>query len=231
MSYLVLVRHGESRWNTANKFTGWVDVPLSEVGEKEAARIAKNMKDLRLDMAFSSHLERAHQTLLAVLTSQHCTGIFAHQGKHDGFDYTWKDNDDEIPIYTDWVLNERHYGLLQGMNKSAAAKRYGKDQVLAWRRSFDARPPQGESLHDVYDRVVPYFRKMIWPEIRKNKNILIVAHGNTLRAIVKYLEQTSDEQIAYLEIKATQPFIYQFKNGELTKSPDSHSFTRPTLWK
>ena len=230
MSYLILVRHGESRWNTINKFTGWVDVPLSENGVKEAMLISKRMKDLRLDTAFTSHLERAHETMLVTLAQQDRTGIFLHEGEHGGMRYSFPVEDHEIPVHTSWMLNERHYGLLQGLDKWEAAKKYGHQKVLAWRRSFDGRPPRGESLHDVYDRVVPYFKKHIMSEVRKEKNVVVVAHGNSLRAMIKYIDRISDEKITFLELEPATPFIYAFENKKLVKSFENHSFARPIFW-
>lgn len=230
MSYLLLIRHGESRWNLVDKFTGWVDVPLSENGLKEAIQTSKNTMHLRLDIAFTSHLERAHQTLLAILSPQHCTGIFMHERTHGKMSYPSKLEKDEIPIYTTWLLNERNYGLLQGLNKRKAAKKYGQKKVLAWRRGYNERPPEGESLHDVYRRVIPYFKKTIWPEIEKGRNVLVVAHGNTLRTIIKHIDKISDDQIANLELAPAKPFIYKFEKGTLTKAFEDYSFTRPIKW-
>lgn len=230
MSYLVLVRHGESRWNTRNRFTGWVDVPLSQNGMKEAMNIASGMKKLKLDVAYTSHLERAHMTLLTILAEQHRTGIFIHDHSHGGFEYAFKNGSDELPIYPTWLLNERHYGVLQGMDKHQAAKKFGLQKVLEWRRGFHARPPHGESLEDVYLRAVPYFERVIMPEIRKPKNVLIVAHGNALRAIIKHLENISDDRIAQLELKPGQPFVYSFERGALKKTFRGHTFDRPLDW-
>lgn len=214
-----------------NKFTGWVDVPLSEKGVREAMRIAQRVHRLRLDVAFTSHLERAHETLLVILSNQHCTGIFLHDHEHNGLEYPYKPDRNEIPVYTSWLMNERNYGALQGMNKAKAARKYGKEKVLEWRRSFDARPPRGESLKDVYARVVPYFRSKVWPAIRAKKNVLVVAHGNTLRAIIKYLENIPADRIANLELKPGQPHIYQYKGGKLERKFEGYSFTRPVAWK
>lgn len=172
MSYLILVRHGESRWNTTNKFTGWVDVPLSDRGVREAELISKRLKGLRLNIAFTSHLERAHETLLITLAKQHCTGIFVHENEHNGLRYSFKLKEHEIFIHTNWALNERHYGILQGLNKEKIAEKYGYEKVLSWRRSFHGKPPYGESLSDVYERVVPYFRKKYYPKLKKARMYL-----------------------------------------------------------
>jgi len=235
MSYLLLVRHGESRWNIANKFTGWADVPLTENGMQEAVRVALQIKTLRLDVAFSSHLERAHQTLHSILSVQHCTGVMQHDHSHElagrTLRYLVRLGENEIPIYTNWLLNERHYGALQGMDKNVAQGRYGHNKVLAWRRGYDARPPRGESLADVYARAVPYFKKTILSEIKKGRNVLVVAHGNTLRAIIKYIEEISDDDISNLEIAPAHPFIYKYEDGQFSKTKNGYSFDRPILWK
>ena len=230
MSYLVLVRHGESRWNTQNRFSGWVDMPLSQNGVKEAMKIAKRLNSLTLDVAYTSHLERAHETLLVILAEQHRTGIFLHDHKHGGLEYSYKNGADEIPIHSNWLLNERHYGVLQGMDKAAAVKKYGYAQVLEWRRSFLARPPKGESLKDVYERVIPYFTKVIYPQVKKKKNVLVVAHGNALRAIIKYIEGISDSHIASLELEPGQAFIYGYAKGKLNRTFEGHRFNRPLDW-
>lgn len=230
MGYLLLVRHGESRWNLVNKFTGWADVPLSGRGVKEAMVIAKRVKHLKLDVAFTSHLERAHETLLIMLSAQHCTGLFIHEHDHGGMRYPTNTNDDEIPVHMTWHLNERNYGLLQGENKRKAAKKYGYKKVLEWRRGYDEKPPGGESLHDVAKRVVPYFKKHVLPAIEKKQNVLVVAHGNTLRAIIKDIEGISSEKIASLELAPGQPFIYTYNRGKLEKAFEGYSFSRPIEW-
>jgi 2,3-bisphosphoglycerate-dependent phosphoglycerate mutase len=230
MGYLILVRHGESRWNLTNRFTGWVDVPLSEKGLREAMAIAKSIRKLKLDVAFTSHLERAHETLLVALSYQHCTGIFIHEREHQKMQYPFKIGKDEIPVYSTWILNERNYGLLQGMNKREAGEKYGYDKVWAWRRNYNVRPPKGESLKEVYQRVIPYFKEKIFPEVRKKKNVLVVAHGNTLRTIIKYIDKISDEKISQLELPPAQAFVYRMRNGKLRKAFERYSFERPINW-
>lgn len=230
MGHLLLVRHGESRWNLSNKFTGWVDVPLSDRGVHEALLIAINVKKFPLDVAFTSHLTRAQETLLIILSDQDRTGIFVHDEEpkmryRDGLDRH------EIPVYTTLDLNERNYGDLEGMNKASAKKKYGMERVLFWRRSYEGRPPGGESLKDVYHRVVPYFKRKVWPELKKDKNVMVVAHGNTLRAIIKYLENISDDNIADLELEPGQPITYNYSKGKLKRVLSGLSFDRPILWK
>jgi 2,3-bisphosphoglycerate-dependent phosphoglycerate mutase len=232
MPYLILVRHGESRWNMSNRFTGWVDVPLSETGIYEALIAAEHLEGLTLDVAFTSKLERAQETLLLILAKQDYTARFVHdQGKEKSWShhFTGKEKK-EIPVYTNTALNERYYGDLQGMNKDEARKRWGKDKVFEWRRSWDVRPPRGESLKDVYARSVPYFRKTILPQLKKGKDVIVSAHGNSLRAIIKHLDGISDEKIPLLELPMGKPFVYKYARGKLVKENWVHSFDRPTYW-
>ncbi len=230
MSYLLLVRHGESRWNLANKFTGWVDVPLSEVGVHEGLLTASKVKDLDIDVAFASHLIRAQATLLLILSEQDRTGIFLHEDEHKWMRFQANMKKHDIPVHTSPLLNERYYGLLQGLDKGQAAKKFGYKKVYGWRRSWDGRPPRGESLKDVYKRVLPYFKSKILTEVKKGKNVLVVAHGNSLRAIIKYLESISDEEIANLELAPAQPFIYKWAQGKLKRAHNGLSFDRPVYW-
>ncbi len=188
MATLVLVRHGESQWNLENRFTGWVDVPLSEKGVKEAKSAGEKLKGMVFAKAFTSDLQRAQNTLKLILENM---GVQA------------------LPIEKDKALNERHYGDLQGLNKSETAKKYGDAQVKIWRRSYDVPPPNGESLKDTAARTLPYFNTKILPELRAGKNILIVAHGNSLRSIVMDLEKLSKEQVLELNIPTGTPWVYE----------------------
>lgn len=233
IGYLILVRHGESRWNLANKFTGWVDVPLSEVGIHEALITAEKLDDLQIDVAFTSKLVRAQETLLLILAHQQKTGVFLHTSrkrrtwsKHEGGEF----GEDDIPIYSSDKLNERYYGALQGMNKDQAREQFGKEQVFVWRRSFDVRPPKGESLKDVCKRVVPYFQKEIMPHIKAGKNVMISAHGNSLRALIKHLDDISDEDIPHLELELGKPIIYLTTATDITLVNHEHGFDRPIHW-
>ncbi len=230
MSYLILIRHGESRWNLSNKFTGWVDVPLSDNGIKEARRAAKALEGIKLDVAFTSELERAHETLMIILAKQQYTGIFVHESKKRKKWSEHKMDRQEIPIYSDDALNERYYGKLQGMNKDKARKKFGEKKVFTWRRSYDVKPPGGESLKDTYERSVRYYSKKIRPYLRKNKNVLIVAHGNSLRALIKKLDGISDEDIPKLNLPTGQAIVYKCVKGKLTRLKHKHSFTRPLCW-
>lgn len=233
MSYLVLVRHGESRWNLANKFTGWVDVPLSENGVHEAIRTARDLKQIDFDVAFTSKLERAKSTLLIILSQQNRTGIFLHDEDKKRKYYQWtkhsnKHNGKEIPIHTSELLNERYYGALQGLHKDEAEQRYGKEKLFHWRRSYTGRPPKGETLKETFERMFPYYRREIDSLLKKNKNVLLAGHGNTLRAIMKYLEKIDDHDIPFLELPEGKPIIYESKRGKcVCLNPHEYSFERP----
>jgi 2,3-bisphosphoglycerate-dependent phosphoglycerate mutase len=212
---LVLVRHGESEWNKANLFTGWTDVDLSEKGIKEAKDGGKLLKEenYTFDIAFTSVLKRAIRTLNLVL---------------DELDLMW------VPVRKSWRLNERHYGALQGLNKAETAEKYGDEQVLVWRRSYDVPPPAlkeddkrypgidpkytmldkrtlpfSECLKDTVERFLPYWHDQIAPAIKSGKKVLVAAHGNSLRALVKFLDNISDEEIVKLNIPTGIPLVYE----------------------
>ncbi|MCE5311949.1 MAG: 2,3-diphosphoglycerate-dependent phosphoglycerate mutase [Nitrospiraceae bacterium] len=219
MIKLVLLRHGESVWNKENRFTGWTDVDLSEKGREEAKKAGQLLKDggYTFDIAYTSVLKRAIRTLWTVL---------------DEMDLMW------IPVVRSWRLNERHYGSLQGLNKSETAAKYGEDQVLIWRRSFDIPPPAlakddprcpgsdprysslsaselplTESLKDTIARFVPYWEETIAPSVKSGKKVLIAAHGNSLRALVKYLDNISDKDIVNLNIPTGIPLVYELDDN------------------
>ena len=196
MGRLVLLRHGESQWNLENRFTGWVDVPLSPRGIQEARNAGEKLRPFRFDRAFTSVLQRANETLRLAL------------------DVIWQP---QIPIEKDKALNERMYGDLQGLNKAETAKKYGEDQVKIWRRSYDVRPPGGESLKDTAERVLPYYMQAIKPHLLKGETILIAAHGNSLRALVMELENLSQEQVLELNIPTGAPLLYELDTrGKVT---------------
>lgn len=215
MNKLVLVRHGESEWNKLNLFTGWTDVDLTENGINEAKQCGKVLKEegISFDVCFTSYLKRAIHSAYIVLELL---------------------DEEYIPMIKDWHLNERHYGALQGLNKAETAKKYGEKQVKLWRRSYDVNPPMlnkddlrnpanqkmysniseselplSESLKDCVNRVVPYFNKEIKPLIKEGKSVLIVAHGNSLRALIKYLKDISDEDIVNLNIPTGVPLVLE----------------------
>ncbi|MFA6800863.1 MAG: 2,3-diphosphoglycerate-dependent phosphoglycerate mutase [Acholeplasmataceae bacterium] len=216
MSQLILIRHGQSLWNLENKFTGWTDIELSDQGVKEAITAGKNLYQtgIDIDIAFSSVLKRANDTLTYILKEMH------------------KKN---VPIHKSWRLNERHYGALQGLNKKETMIKFGEEQVQTWRRSFDTLPPLldendprnpkfdslyrgiknlplGESLESCQQRVLPYWYSDIYPELKKGNNVLIVAHGNSLRSLIMFLENLSKKEVLKLELPTGLPIIYNFDN-------------------
>ncbi|MDV7679494.1 2,3-diphosphoglycerate-dependent phosphoglycerate mutase [Erysipelothrix rhusiopathiae] len=216
---LVVVRHGESEWNEKNLFTGWADVELSEKGVEEAKLGGRMLKEegYDFDIVYTSYLKRAIHTMDNILNEM---------------ERTW------LPIVKDWRLNERHYGALQGLDKAETAAKYGEDQVLIWRRSFDVKPPEldptderaprnmeayrnvedkdilplHESLKETIERAVPYFEETIKPQMLDGKRVLIVAHGNSLRSLVKYFDNMSDEEIMKVNIPTGVPLVYEFDN-------------------
>ncbi len=194
MALLILVRHGESEWNLQNRFTGWVDVDLSPKGEEEAHEAGRKIKkeNIRIDAVFTSALKRAIRT----------TEIILNELGLDGMHYE-----------KDQALNERHYGDLQGMNKQEIGEKFGFDQLKIWRRSYDVAPPGGESLKDTQNRVLPYYKQKIEPLLKQNKNVLISAHGNSLRALVMYLENLSKEEVLELNIPTGVPYIYELNEN------------------
>jgi 2,3-bisphosphoglycerate-dependent phosphoglycerate mutase len=215
MPKLVILRHGESQWNRENRFTGWVDVPLAETGEREAHEAARLMKaeGLAFDVAYTSVLKRAIKTLWIAL---------------EGLDQMW------IPVHRSWRLNERMYGALQGLDKAETAARHGEAQVKIWRRSYDTRPPAmnrddpmwpgrdpryrdlqpdeiplGECLKDTVARFLPYWTGTIAPELQRGRTVLIAAHGNSLRALIKHLEGVGDQEIVELNVPTGVPRLYE----------------------
>lgn len=223
MSKLVLLRHGESVWNKKNVFTGWVDVPLSQQGVDEAIKAGTQIADIEFDIIYTSTLERAMQTTMLCMlkTNSSKTPVVMHKEgtkEHDWSKiYSDEMQEEVIPVYTDWHLNERYYGELQGYNKAKTAEKYGKEQVHLWRRSYDIPPPNGECLKDTANRTIPFFKKTIMPVLQENKNVLIVAHGNSLRSIVMSLDNLSEEDVLDLEIATGVPLFYDYKNGKFIK--------------
>ena len=189
MSQLILLRHGESQWNLENRFTGWVDVPLSKKGEREAQKAGLRLRAFQIDSAYTSVLRRAIDTLYLALQAAKRKAI---------------------PISKSSALNERHYGELQGLNKEETAKKFGKEKVHLWRRSYEVAPPGGESLKDTANRTLPYFKEVIWQDLRRGKNVLIVAHGNSLRSIVMEIEKLTPKEIVKVEIPTGVPIVYEF---------------------
>jgi 2,3-bisphosphoglycerate-dependent phosphoglycerate mutase len=207
MPNLILIRHGESQWNLENRFTGWVDIPLSPKGEQEAKDAGNVLRGYRFDKGYTSVLQRAIKTLDIIL------GITGQAS---------------LPIERDQALNERHYGALQGLNKAETAKKYGDEQVKVWRRSYDVPPPKdktelnpdgiSESLKDTAARTLPYFEAKILPDIAAGKNVIVAAHGNSLRSIVMKLDSLTKEQVLELNIPTGAPLLYVYdSNGKITE--------------
>lgn len=223
---LILLRHGQSLFNKKNIFTGWVDVPLSKEGIQEAIEAGNQIAHLAVDEIYTSTLIRAQMTAFLAM-SNHSSGkvsVLIHpadtkEGKWGKYaSYLEKD---VIPVYADFRLNERMYGDLQGFNKEAMREKYGKEQVHIWRRSFDVRPPEGESLEDNAKRTLPYFEQQIVESLKKGKNVLVSAHGNSLRAIIMHIEKMSAKEVIGLEIPTGKPLIYSFEEGDFAKRPSS----------
>lgn len=219
MKKIVLLRHGESTWNKENRFTGWTDVDLTEKGVEEAVEAGKYLKKegFAFEKAYTSYLKRAVKTLNVVL---------------DKLDQDW------IPVEKNWRLNEKHYGDLQGLNKAETAEKYGDEQVLIWRRSYDVAPnplkeddprnprhdpryvrvpdnelPRTESLKDTIDRILPYWKEVIFPNLQTADQLLVVAHGNSLRGIIKYLKNISDNDIVSLNLPTAVPYVFEFDDN------------------
>ncbi len=192
MPKLVLVRHGQSVWNLQNRFTGWIDVPLTEKGKEEAYKAGELLKDIRFDVAYTSMLTRAQETLRIILET---IGLL-------------------IPVIKDQALNERHYGALQGLNKDRAREKWGKEIVHLWRRSYDIPPPEGESLKDTAERTIPFLERAIMGDIKDGRDVLVVAHGNSLRSIVMYLEKLGPDEIIKVEIPTGTPIVYELDENE-----------------
>ena len=198
-SNLILVRHGQSEWNKKNLFTGWKDPSLTELGVKEAIKAGELLKSkgVNFDIMFTSDLFRAQETGRLILEEMDQT---------------------DITVVKDVSLNERNYGDLAGLNKDDARERWGEEQVHVWRRSFDIPPPGGESLKNTAERVLPYFNSDILPKVNEGLNILIAAHGNSLRALVMELETISPDEIVQLEIATGDPLTYECSNGEIIRT-------------
>ena len=200
MSKLILTRHGQSIWNAENKFTGWTDIGLSEKGIEEAEEAGEKLENIPFDVVHTSALIRAQKTAEIIIKKNK--------------------KSKKIPVYKDKRLNERHYGSLQGLNKKETAEKYGAEQVHIWRRSFDVPPPDGESLKMNAERTIPYFKENIIQDLKKGKNVLVSAHGNSLRSIVMYIENISKEDVVKLEIETGVPRTYIFEEDNFTRVLD-----------
>jgi 2,3-bisphosphoglycerate-dependent phosphoglycerate mutase len=189
MAKLILLRHLQSQWNKENRFTGWTNIPLSKEGRESAKEVAKKLFGFKIDKVYTSPLIRNKETAFLILKEL---------------------NKEDLPVIIDKALDERNYGKLTGLNKDEMRKQYGEEHVRLWRRSWDQAPPEGESLKDVYDRVIPFYKENIEKDLKQGKNILVVASHNSLRALIKYLENISNEDIINLEIPTASIREYEF---------------------
>lgn len=220
---LIMMRHGESEWNRLNRFTGWVDVPLSKKGIEEAVEGGKKIKDYPIDLIITSELIRAQMTALIAMTehSSKKVPLILHSGEGKMEDwakiYAEDIKSELVPLIRAVELNERMYGELQGLDKNETIEKFGIDQVKIWRRSFDVAPPKGESLKMTADRSIPYFKEKIVPFVEEGQNVFISAHGNSLRSIIMYLDRLSESEVVHLEIATGEPIIYEYRSGIFTK--------------
>lgn len=214
MPLLTLIRHGQSIWNQQNRFTGWIDVSLSDIGIKEAQNAAAMLAEQHFDLAFTSELLRAQDTLYEILRhNSHCNQyVRIHDAGSEWYEHFVPTQIDtsELKIYVSQKLNERFYGDLQGLNKDKAIQQFGAEQVHIWRRSYDMAPPNGESLAMTADRAIAYYQSHILPSLQQGKNVLVCAHGNSLRAIIMFIEKMTEVEIEGYELKTGCPHIYEF---------------------
>jgi len=218
----VLIRHGQSVWNKKNVFTGWVDVPLSQEGIQEAIKAGEQIEAIEFDAVYTSVQIRAIETAMIALASNKSTKtpVIIHEtGKMAEWTGIYSESMSKsiIPVYCDWHLNERFYGELQGKNKTETAETYGQEQVHLWRRSYEIAPPEGESLKDTSERTIPFFKEFILTQLQAGCNILVSAHGNSLRSIVMYIEHLTREEVTALEIPTGKPLLYEY-NGNVFNS-------------
>lgn len=222
MAKLILLRHGQSALNQHNVFTGWIDVPLTEKGVEECLKVGKEIAHVPIDIIFSSALIRAQMSAMLVMSVHKGEKIpyIVHPGQEEKEEWSQNytpDKEKYIPMYTAWQLNERMYGKLQGLNKQEMKEKFGEEQVHLWRRSFDVAPPGGESLEMTAKRSIPYFQENIFPLLKEGKNVLISAHGNSLRSIVMFLENLSKEALLKLEIPTGAALTYTYNAGKFLK--------------
>lgn len=223
MAKLILLRHGESVWNKKNIFTGWVDVPLSSNGILEAIKAGEQLANINFDIVFTSLQTRAIETTMLALAqnkSEKIPVVIHNEGKMKEWTtiYNEKMAQNILPVFSNWQLNERYYGELQGKNKTETVKEFGEAQVHLWRRSYDIPPPNGESLKDTAGRTIPFFEDTILPQLNAGKNILVSAHGNSLRSIVMFIENLPKEEILGIEIPTGKPLFYYLNEGLLEKT-------------
>jgi 2,3-bisphosphoglycerate-dependent phosphoglycerate mutase len=227
MGRLILLRHGQSEWNKKNLFTGWIDIPLSAEGVEEAFNAGREIEDVPIDLIYSSTLIRGIMTALLAMTLHHSkkVPVILHPGEGKleewGRCYDAESEAELIPLICAWQLNERMYGELQGKNKQKMRQQYGEQQVKIWRRSYTTAPPEGESLKMTAERTLPYFEEEITPHLKEGKNILISAHGNSLRSIVMKLDHLSEEEVVNLEIPTGKPLMYAYLGQTIKRVPIS----------
>ncbi|EPS62895.1 hypothetical protein M569_11891 [Genlisea aurea] len=220
---LILIRHGESMWNEKNLFTGCVDVPLTRKGVEEAVEAGKRISNIPVDMIYTSALIRAQMTAMLAMTEHRRkkVPIILHNETEQAREWSQVLSEDTkklcIPVITAWQLNERMYGELQGLNKQETADRYGNERVHEWRRSYSVPPPGGESLEMCAERAVAYFVEEIEPRLVSGKNVMIAAHGNSLRSIIMYLDKLTSQEVISLELSTGIPMLYIFKEGEFIR--------------
>jgi len=222
MSKLILLRHGQSVWNKKNVFTGWVDVPLSQEGILEATNAGEKIADIEFDSVYTSVQIRAIETAMIALAANKSdkTPVVIHEeGKMAEWTTIYNETMSRsiIPVYRDWHLNERYYGELQGKNKAETALAYGDEQVHIWRRSYDVAPPGGECLKDTAERTIPFFKENILKQLQEGKNVLVSAHGNSLRSIVMFIENLTEEEVLKLEIPTGVPLFYEYSNDQIKR--------------
>ncbi|KAL2643465.1 hypothetical protein R1flu_011052 [Riccia fluitans] len=220
---LILIRHGESLWNQKNLFTGCVDVPLSQQGVDEALEAGKRICDIPVDLIYTSALIRAQMTAMLAMTQHRKQKVPTVLHTESDRAIEWSTifseatRQETIPVITAWELNERMYGELQGLNKKETADKFGPEQVKIWRRSYDVPPPNGESLAMCAERAVKYFSEQVEPQLGAGKNVLISAHGNSLRSIIMYLDKLTSQEVIELELSTGIPMLYVFKKGKFIR--------------
>lgn len=222
MPTLILLRHFQSQWNLENRFTGWVDVPLSREGIGQVEKVAQKLSQIKIDAVYTSPLVRNKDTILRIF--EHLIDkypIFIHfEGKMNKWGKFHEINKDYFPVYVSERLNERYYGDLQGLNKETMMKKYGKDKVQLWRRSFDVKPPKGESLKETLKRTTPLYKQYIEKDLKRGKTILVVASHNSLRSLVKHIEKVPDQEISNIEMLPGTLTRYEFDNSLKLKNKE-----------
>lgn len=225
MGYLILARHGEPAFGPEDRLAGWMDVPLSRKGIDEALECASKLENIDLDLAFASNLVRTQETVFIILSGQEKKGAIIHEkancnceiGEIGWYYFPKKLSNEIIPVCYTAALNERYYGKLQGKKKQKMIEKYGEEKVSSWRWNFEPGPPEGESLKDVYKRALPYFKQKILPAVNDGKNVLVCAHQSSLRALVKYIEDISDEDIRNVRFSTGELVIFRLTEGRLVR--------------